>query len=320
MLCSRAVTSVSGRGERGDELGRVLVTGANGHLGRRLIRRHPQLRAVVRSERAAATLRALPEAERLEIEVLDYRDVDRLTRAATGCRHVVHLTGIIKETRSNRYTDAHEATCEALAKAAAAAGIERVVYLSILGSDPASPNPCLASKGRAERILLDAETPVVILRVPLVLGPGDATTRIVAAEARARVLPLIAGGRAHTQPIYADDVVEAMIAAMTTPGLDDVTLELAGPESLTQRAFVARAAALYGRKPTVIPIPVTLANGLARVAERLLANPPLTRAMLGVLCHDDRVDAEAARKELGIDLTPLDEALRRSIGPEATEA
>jgi NADH dehydrogenase len=320
MLCSRAVTSVSGRGERGDEPGRVLVTGANGHLGRRLIRRHPHLRAVVRSERAAATLRALPEAERLEIEVLDYRDVDRLTRAATGCRHVVHLTGIIKETRSNRYTDAHEATCEALAKAAAAAGIERVVYLSILGSDPASPNPCLASKGRAERILLDAETPVVILRVPLVLGPGDATTRIVAAEARARVLPMIAGGRTRTQPIYADDVVEAMVAAMTAPGLDDVTLELAGPESLTQRAFVARAAALYGRKPTVIPIPVTLANGLARVAERLLANPPLTRAMLGVLCHDDRVDAEAARKELGIDLTPLDEALRRSIGPEATEA
>ena len=70
----------------------------------------------------------------------------------------------------------------------------------------------------------------------------------------------------------------------------------------------------------MIPIPVALANGLARIAERLLANPPLTRAMLGVLCHDDCVNPEAARKKLGIDLTPLDEALRRSIGPEATDA
>ena len=320
MLCSCTVTSESGRGERGDELGRVLVTGANGHLGRRLIHRHPDVRAVVRSERAAATLRALPEAARLEIEILDYRDGDRLTRAAVGCRYAVHLTGIIKETRSNRYTDAHEATCEALSRAAATAGVERVVYLSILVSDPASTNACLASKGRAERILLEAETPAVILRVPLVLGPGDATTRIVAAEARARVLPLIAGGRTRTQPIYADDVVEAMIAAMTRPGLADVALDLAGPEALRQRDFVARAARLYGRRPIVLPIPLGLASGLAWLAERMLANPPLTRAMLGVLGQDDCVDADAACKELGIELTPLDEALRRSLGPEASGA
>jgi NADH dehydrogenase len=320
MLCSCTVTSESGRGERGDELGRVLVTGANGHLGRRLIHRLPDVRAVVRSERAAATLRALPEAASLEIEILDYRDGDRLTRAAVGCRYAVHLTGIIKETRSNRYTDAHEATCEALARAAAAAGVERVVYLSILGSDPTSSNACLASKGRAEQILLEAETPAVILRVPLVLGPGDATTRIVAAEARARVLPLIAGGRTRTQPIYADDVVEAMIAAMTTSGLADVALDLAGPEALRQRDFVARAARLYGRRPIVLPIPLAVASGLAWLAERMLANPPLTRAMLGVLSQDDCVDADAACKELGIELTPLDEALRRSLGPEASGA
>lgn len=312
MLCSSAVAS-----ESGSELGRVLVTGANGHLGRRLIRRLSSVRAVVRSERAAATLRALPEAARLDTEILDYRDVERLTRAAGGCRYAVHLTGIIKETRDNRYVDAHEATCEALARAAAAARIERIVYLSILGSDPAAPNACLASKGRAERILLDAETPVVILRVPMVLGPGDATTRVVAAEARARLLPLIGGGRTRTQPIYADDVVEAILAAMTRPGLDDVVLDLAGPESLIQRDFVARAARLYGRRPTVIPIPLAVARGLALLAERLLANPPLTRAMLGVLCQDDCVDPEAACKELGIQLTPLDEALRRSLGIEA---
>jgi NADH dehydrogenase len=317
MLCSPAVASESGRGESGSELGRVLVTGANGHLGRRLIRRLSGIRAVVRSERAAATLRALPEAARLDIEILDYRDVERLTRATGGCRYAVHLTGIIRETRDNRYIDAHEATCEALARASAAAGIERIVYLSILGSDPASPNACLASKGRAERILLDAETPAVILRVPMVLGPGDATTRVVASEARARLLPLIGGGRTRTQPIYADDVVEAMLAAMTRPGLDDVILDLAGPESLTQRDFVARAAQLHGRRPTVIPIPLAVVRGLALLAERLLANPPLTRAMLGVLCQDDCVDPETACKELGIELTPLDEALRRSIGTAA---
>jgi uncharacterized protein YbjT (DUF2867 family) len=314
VLCSPAVASESGRGERDDRRGRVLVTGANGQLGRRLLSRLSGARAVVRSERAAATLRALPEAERFEIRILDYRDVDRLTGAAQGCRHVVHLPGIIRETRDNRYVDAHEATCEAVARAAAAAGVDRIVYLSILGSDPDSPNACLASKGRAERILLDAATPAVILRVPMVLGPGDVTARVVAAEARARVLPMLAGGRVRTQPIYAEDVVDAILSALARPGLDDVALDLAGPESLPQRDFVARAARLQGRRPRVIPVPMALARGLAWLAERALAKPPVTRAMLGVLGRDDCVDAEAAAKELGIRLTPLDEMLRRSLG------
>jgi NADH dehydrogenase len=299
-----------------DELGPVLVTGANGQLGRRLIRRlasdrEPRgtVRAVVRSERAAAALRELPEA-RPEIAILDYRDVEQLTRAARGCRFAVHLTGIIKETRANRYRDAHEATSEAIARAATNAGLERIVYLSVLGSDPA----------RAEQILIRGATPVVILRVPMVLGPGDASARVVEAEARARLLPLVGGGRARTQPIYADDVVEAILSGIVRPDLAAASIDLAGPESLSQREFVARAAALYGGRPVVLPIPTFLANAAALLAERLLANPPLTRDMLGVLNRDDEVDVGPACRQLALELTPLDEALRRTLDPEGGEA
>jgi NADH dehydrogenase len=309
-----------------EELGLVLVTGANGQLGRRLIRRlasgrepSGSVRAVVRSERAAAALRELPEA-RPEIAILDYRDAEQLTRAARGCRFAVHLTGIIKQTRSNRYRDAHEATSEAMARAGTAAGLERIVYLSVLGSDPASPNACLASKGRAEQILIRGATPVVILRVPMVLGPGDASARVVEAEARARLLPLVGGGRARTQPIYADDVVEAILSGMARPELAAASIDLAGPESLSQREFVARAAALYGSKPLVLPIPTVLANAAALLAERLLADPPLTRDMLGVINRDDAVDVGPACRQLALELPPLDEALRRCLGPELAEA
>jgi NADH dehydrogenase len=309
----------------GNGLGRVVVTGANGHLGRRLIRRlvgeNPtcSVRAVVRSERAAQAVRDLPESDRVEVQVLDYRDAEALAQAAKGCRFAVHLPGVIKETRSNKYEDAHEATCRALAQAAERAGIERVVYLSILGSDPDSPNPCLASKGRAERILLEAQTPAVIVKLPLVLGPGDDTSRVVRAEALARFLPLMGSGRTHAQPIFADDVIEAILACMRRPGLEDRSFDLAGPESLSQREFIARAARLYDNTPRVVPVPVGLVRALAFAAEKLMAEPPITRDMLAVLLHDDRVDPEPVCKELGIELTPLDETLRRSVGPEAGE-
>jgi NADH dehydrogenase len=304
---------------------RVLVTGANGQIGRRLIERLARsnppvpVRAAVRSARAAGTLEALPEAIRPEICIVDYRNAGELAEAARDCRYAVHLVGILKETATSRYEDAHEASTRAIADAAAMAGLRRIVYLSILGSDPKSSNACLASKGRAEQILLDAKTPALILRVPMVIGPGDVTANIVLREALSRVLPLASRGRSRTQPIYAGDVIEAVAAGLERDDLDDLILDLAGPESLPQREFIERAAQLYGRRPHIVSIPTGLILFVAGLAERFFTNPAITKTALEVILADDDVDPEPARKKLGIDLTSLDEILRRCIGPQATQ-
>jgi len=310
------------------EAGCVLITGANGHLGRRLIQNlalHPgaarPVRAVVRSERAAQTLREmLPDIPGLDIAILDYGDAAALSRAAAGCETAVHLTGIIKESSRSRYVEAHEATSDALAQAAAGTGLRRIVYLSIVGSRPGSRNACLASKGRAEQILLEAATPALVLRVPMVLGPGDAASRALRAQARARFVPLLRGGSGREQPIDADDVVAAILSGIDRPGLDDASIDLAGPESLARRELLERTAALYGNRPMVIPVPLRLELAVAWLLEKLMPDPPLTRAMVGVLDHDDDIDSVVACERLGIDLTPLDRTLRRCVGPERSDA
>ena len=103
---------------------RILVTGANGQIGRRLIERlarsNPRMpvRAVVRSRRAAETLEALPVEIRPEISIVDYRDAGALAEAARDCRYAVHLVGILKETSTSSYEDAHEMSARAIADAA----------------------------------------------------------------------------------------------------------------------------------------------------------------------------------------------------------
>jgi NADH dehydrogenase len=305
----------------------VLVTGANGHLGRRLLERlahEPRgrrpARALVRSRAAAAVLERLPDDVRPEIRVIDYTDADALALAAQGCAGAVHLVGILRETRSSRYSEAHEAATRALVVAAARAGLCRIVYLSILGSHPDSRNACLASKGRAEQILLAGATPAVVLRVPMVIGEGDFVARTLRAQARASLVPLLAGGSSREQPIDAEDVVAAILAALDRPGLGPLALDLAGPESLSRRELLLRSARLWGTRPRVLPIPYALEHAFAFAAEKLLASPPLTRAMLGVLAHDDDIDPKPACDRLGISLTPLDETLRRCLGPEARAA
>jgi NADH dehydrogenase len=310
---------------------RILITGANGHIGRQLVDRlgsddgrwagheRPLVRALVRSDRAADTLRAQALVHPPEIVIADYTDPAAMRSAAHDCRYVVHLVGIIKEGRGARYVDAHEETCRVLERAAADGGAQRIVYLSIFGSNPDSSNACLASKGRAEQILLKGTVPTTVLRVPMVIGPEDFSSAALRREARSRIVVLTGGGATMQQPIDSHDVLSATLAALSQPSREMIALDIGGPERLTQRALILRAGALYGRRPLVLPIPVAIARGFARLFERLLADPPITPAMLEILQHDDRIDEAATCDRLKIELTPLDETLRRYVGPESLQ-
>jgi uncharacterized protein YbjT (DUF2867 family) len=302
---------------------RVLVTGANGQIALQLFaqlaRRGIAARAVVRSERAAALVEALPAAIRPEVTILDYADVEALVSAAADCDRAVHLVGIIKETPTASYEVAHERTCGALAEAAARSHLEGIVYLSLFGADPKAKNRCLASRGRAEAALLAGSVPVSIVRVPMVVGPDDPASRALRAQAQAKLVPLVAGGRTLQQPIDVRDVLRAIVACLEAGRAESLILDLGGPESLAHRELVARAAALYGTSPRVLPVPLFLVRALAAAMERLSGSPPITPSMLGVLQHDDAVDSTPATEALGIELTPLDETLERYIGPETEE-
>ena len=294
----------------------ILVTGANGHLGQRLLRVLPSDVTVVAAVRSASAARALPAREGMRIVQLDYTDATAFAGLLQGVDSVVHLVGIIKATRENSYTSAHEETCRALIDGARIAVARPVVvYPSILGARSAHANPCLASKGQAEDLLLASGLPVTILQVPMVVGAGD----YASASLRRRALaPVSIGLRMDSleQPICADDVIAAIVASLHTA---HGRLHLAGPESLTRRALVQRAATILGRRTTVLSLPFGIGAGVVTLLEKLLARPPVTRAMLEVLDHDDAIDPEPARVQLGIELTSLDDTLRKALQEPAAQ-
>ena len=304
----------------------LLVTGANGQLGRHLISRlagssrgDERLRAVVRSQRAGEQVRCATGGGDVDIHIVDYADAAALEAVAAGCRAIAHFVGIIKESRHASYHDAHEKSCTALARAAEASGVERIVYLSILGADPDSRNRCLASRGRAENILLGCGVGTVVIRVPMVIGPGDPASRSLRGQARARLLPLLGGGRSRQQPIDSRDVLAAVCAAIDRPELHDEILELGGPEELSHRELVDRTARRYGTRPFILPLPAAAVRAAVALLERASADPPLTTTMLEILQQDDCVDVAHACERLGIELTPLDDTLETWVGPEAEE-
>ncbi len=289
-------------------MAKYIITGANGHLGRQLLQKLSdaghELHAVVRSTSAATTL---PKLQGVRSHIINYSDAKALAPLVAGTYAVVHLVGIIRETPHNRYIDAHESTCSALVEAARSAGVSpHIVYVSILGSSATHGNACLRSKGTAERTLLDSGLPVTVLQVPMVLGEGDFATFALRKKALSR---LCFGFRLSSleQPIYAGDVVNAIESALNK---SLGRLLLAGPESLPRSALIQRAGKTLGEKPQAMSLPIGLGRVVVGLLERLSPHPPMTRAMLDVLDHDDHIDPSPAARQLGISLTSLDETLR----------
>jgi NADH dehydrogenase len=300
---------------------RILITGANGHIGRRLIARLTPLHDVTALVRSNAAQEKL-QGQGADVIVVDYADPSALTAAARGCHCAVHLVGILKESKASRYTDAHEGSTAALVAAARETGLERIVYLSILGADPHANNACLASKGRAEEMLRTSGITALTLRVPMVLGEGDYASRALSRRAHSPLTVLIRG-ESLEQPIYAGDVVEAIVAGLAPDTRVGAVLDLAGPESLSRAALVNRAAAVRGEGPRrCISLPLApvlaAAHGIEVLARWFGRDPPVTRAMLEVLDHDDAIEPRTAAERLDISLTGLDEMLRRCLSAPAS--
>jgi len=292
---------------------RLLITGANGHLGIRLIRRINETRpndevvAIVRSEKAAASLRQ--EGLEVNIRVVSYTDSAGINLAGQGAEAIIHLVGIIKESATNTFEMAHQKTSAALVEANLDAS--HIVTLGILGSELSSANSCFASRAASDAILQTGPIPTTVIRVPMVLGPGDYASRALAKNG-ASGLALCFRSSSLEQPIYSMDVVDAIMSAVSLVPANRI-IELAGPESLMRKALIERAGRLLGNKPTVISLPIALGYSLAWVFEKTSSNPPVTRAMLGVLDHDDAINTRAATNLLGLTLTPLDEMLRNVL-------
>ena len=293
-----------------------VITGANGNLGKRLIAdltdaEDSKVRAVVRSQSAAEAISELSLSEaqrsRLDVCVCDYTDRVALCDLFRGYSNLVHLVGILKETSNSNYQDAHEISCEAVAAASKEAMMAHIVYLSIVGSHAESRNRCLASKGKAEQILISQGVATSVLRVPMVLGERDYASTALYYRAK-KSWSLAFRASSLEQPIYAGDVLKA-IRAVCRKKLAG-SFDLAGPEVLTRRALVERAAEQLGRSTRVVSLPFWLGAVLAKILESIMANPPITLAMLGVLDHDDNIEALEASRSIGLDsLTPLSEML-----------
>ena len=295
---------------------KIAVTGANSSVGRNLLghlMRGPgfEVIACVRSERAASTL---PWAPQISTEIVTYGDADSLATAIEGASVIVHLAGILIESRASKYASSNTAVTIAVAQAAKRVGAEHIVFTSALGADPRSTNGYLRSKGEGEVAVAGFGGGATIIRTPILLGPStagaDGILRTVSQE-RARLL----GGGSHVlRPLDMDDLSRAIVSICGEPPEGVRVLELVGPEPIRYHDLIRRLATMLGRDVAIASAPIWAAK-LAASVRGLFAAGGITPAVIDVITASEAVEHNAD-VELGLELTPLDDTLQKIVTHE----
>jgi uncharacterized protein YbjT (DUF2867 family) len=238
----------------------ILVTGSTGYIGGRLaprlVERGYRVRCLVRSE---AKLRARPWASSLRVEIVmgDAGDPQVLQKAMQGCATAYYLVHSM-EASTPDYRARDRALAEGFGRAAAAAGVKRIIYLGGLGETGEGLSQHLSSRREVETALQAAGVPVTVLRAAMIIGSGSASFEIL--RYLVERLPIMITPRwVHTesQPIAVRDVLHYLIAALETPATTGRTLDIGGPEVKSYADIMREmAAALHLRRRLVIPVPV----------------------------------------------------------------
>jgi NADH dehydrogenase len=197
-----------------------------------------------------------------------------------------------------------------VAQAAATAGVERLVHISGLGTDPKSDSPYARARGIGERLVTEAFPTATILRPGVIFGPEGGFLNRLAALARVLpVMPLFGAGETKLQPVFVGDVAEAVAEALATPATRGRLYELGGPRVYTYKELMQLVVARIERKRLLMPVPYFAWKALVALTAPLPSRP-ISRNQVELMQRDNVVRADALTlADLGIAPTPV-EAMR----------
>jgi uncharacterized protein YbjT (DUF2867 family) len=284
---------------------KVTVFGSTGVVGRALLPLLDEhdVTAVSRSPRDEPGARWL---------VADAATGEGVTEALDGAEVVYYL---VHSLGSRDFEEQDRAAAENVARKAAAAGVEQIVYLGGLGADDPDASSHLRSRRETGERLASAGVPVTTLRAAMIVGKGSAAFEtILGLVKRLPVMITPSWVSTPTQPLALDDVARYLAGVCGNERTYGEGYDAGGPEVMTYRQMIERIARLLGREPRIVEVPV-LTPYLSALWLNLITpvNASVARPLVEGLRNPTIAREERIRELIPLELTPFDEAARQAL-------
>jgi dTDP-glucose 4,6-dehydratase len=296
---------------------RVLVAGATGFVGRRLVRALVDRGDDVVAFSRSASRERFPEGvEPFEGDFGEPASLDGMCDGVDVAYYLIHsLT-------SENFAELDRLYARRFRERASDAGVDRVVYLSGISGDETDLSPHLASRREVESVLAEGTFDLTVLRAAVIIGAGSASFRIVDdLTDRLPVMIVPQWVRTPGQPIAVRDAVRYLVELLDVDETRGETYDIGGPSVWSYEELLELTAREKGKRVYIVPVPV-MTPELSSHWLRLTTDVqyeiarPLAQSMRHPVTVDPDRDLQAV---VPIEQTPIDEAVRRALAASSED-
>src|SRR5215472_2077878 len=295
----------------------VTIFGGTGFLGRRIVR-HLRLHgfcvrvASRHPDRGDALLPPDdPQLRSIKADVHDERSVAEALADAYGA---VNAVSLYVEHGRETFHSVHVESAQRVAAQAQRARVKRLIHVSGIGADSRSQSLYIRKRGEGELAVREAFADAILIRPAVMLGPDDAfLPSILKLLERLPIYPMFGNGQMRLQPVYVEDVGQAIAKLLQRAQTRPIMFECGGPRVYSYEEFLRTVASAAGIKPILIPVPFAAWHALAWIAE-MLPSPPITRNQVELMQVDSASSSDTpGMGELGISPHSIEEILQDAL-------
>lgn len=298
------------------EPGLILLTGATGYVGGRLLQALEQQQLRVRClARRPEFLKPKvgPDTDVVAGDVLDRRSLDEALRGVNTAYYLVHSMG-----SSGSFEENDRRGASNFGAAAKGAGASRLIYLGGLGRDSETLSAHLRSRQEVGRILAESGVPVLEFRASIVIGSGSLSFEMI--RALVERLPIMITPQwvsTPAQPIAVDDLISYLMAALRLPVSDYRIYEIGGADQVSYGGIMRAYARQRGLRIRMIPVPVLspfLSSLWLGLVTPLYAR--IGRKLIESIVHSTVVHDKSALSVFDVRPVGIDEAIAKALAIE----